>query len=271
MKTGDYPMITVMLSFDDGRKDTYDYAVKELIRHNIPASFSIVTSFIEDGKTCPGDFDALPMTMDQLVSLNNNRLFEIANHSDCHSNEWADIQRGKEKLFSWLGIHAQEKIGFASPASKLSKEWLKEHESKFRENGYAYVRTGGFWNTKYGLRILSRKISRIIHSGILYSFAYEDTLLSDDERYVLTAVPVMHNITLHQVKSVIRFSQKKRKNCIIMLHGILPKDYPGYHKPWVWREDKFSKLVSFLDKERTNERIQILTLKEYASDKERIL
>ena len=262
--------ITVMLCFDDGRRDVYDYAVKELIAHKIPATFSIITSFIEGGARWPGDIEALPMTMDQLYLLNINHLFEIANHSDTHRIEWTDIQRGKDKLFLWLGKNADEKIGFTSPGSKQSKAWFSEHETQFRKAGYVYVRTGGCWQTKRKLRIFCRKASRIIHSGMLYSLAYEDTLLSDEERYVLTAVPVMHDITLHQIKSLIRFAQRKGKNCIIMLHSILPEDHPDYDNPWVWGENRFLELVDYLNKERNNGRIRLMNIKKYASgNKER--
>ena len=254
----------VMLCFDDGRRDDYDYAVKELIRHKIPATFSIITSFIEGGTEWPGDIEVSPITMEQLLCLNENPLFEIANHSDSHRNEWPDIQRGKNKLYSWLGFDDNDVIGFTSPGSKQSKEWLSEHEVQFRKAGYAYVRTGGYWNTKQHLRILFRKISRVIHSGLLYSLAYEDTLLSDNERYVLTAVPVMHDITVHQIKSLIRFARRKGKNCILLFHSILPENHPGYHDSWVWGREKFSGLTSFLEQERDKGRVQLLNVKQYA-------
>lgn len=264
MRKNDTFKTTVMFSFDDGRRDVYDYAVKELISRKIPATFNIVTSYIEGGREWAGEIEAVPMTVDQLVFLQENRLFEIANHSDSHSNKWSDIQQGKDKLIFYLGIDASEEIGYSSPGSRQSKEWLAEHELHFRKAGYAYVRTGGYWYTKKNCRILFRKISRILHSGLLYAFAYEDTLLDDNERYVLTAVPVMHDITLHQIKSLIRFAEKKRKNCILLLHSILPQAHPEYQDPWVWGAEKFSRLMAFLEQERDEGRIQLLNVKDYA-------
>lgn len=260
--------VSVLLCFDDGRRDVYYNAVKELIRHKIPATFSIITSFIEGGKEWPGDIEAQPMTIDNLLSIHKNCLFEIANHSDSHSNEWKDIQRGKEKLFQWMKMASDEKIGFSSPGSKRCKEWLKEHELQFREAGYEYVRTGGYWHTKRKIRILCRKISRVFHSGFLFAYAYEDTLLEEKERYVLTAVPIMNDITLHQIKSLIRYAESKGKTCILLFHSILPKTDPKYHNPWVWDAEKFSALTVFLKQEYDEGRVQLRNLKQYAFEKQ---
>lgn len=253
-----------MLNFDDGRSDVYGYAVNELVSHGIPATFSIVTSFIEGGSVWPGDIEALPMTFDQLYTIKDNKLFEIADHSDHHSSDWDDILSGKDKLYQWFGTDANKEIGFTSPGSKHSKEWLEEHETQLRKAGFAYARTGGHWRTKYSLRIFCRKVTRAIHLGLPYAFAYEDTLLRDEERFALTAVPVMQDITLHQIKTLIRFAEKKGKNCILLLHGILPEDHPGYNDPWVWSAEKFSGLLGFLDKERNEGRVQLLNIKQYA-------
>lgn len=258
-------MATVMLTFDDGRRETFDYAVSNLMKNKIPATFSIITAFIEGGSAWPGDIEALPMTFDQLYAIKDNNLFEIADHSDHHSSNWDDIQSGKDKLFQWFGTDANEKIGYTSPGSKHSKEWLEQHETMFREAGFAYARTGGHWQTKRKLRIFCRKVTRVLHLGLPYTFAYEDTLLKEEERYILTAVPVMHDITLHQIKTLIRFAERKGRNCILLLHSILPEDHPGYNDPWVWSAEKFSGLLDFLDRERNEGRVRLLNLKQYAS------
>ncbi len=121
---------TVVLSIDDGRKDAYRLFKDILQKYSIPATFNIVTSWIDTDDH---------ITHDELNEMGKSPLVEIAAHGHSHKNTYSDIIESKELLCDWLGIGGT--IGFASPGSGMKNGYVKENTDKFDEMGILYVRS----------------------------------------------------------------------------------------------------------------------------------
>lgn len=78
----------VSLSFDDGRKDNYKIFQDILQKYELSATINIATGYIE-GKVNAALQPA--MSIEQIIELSTNELFEIACHGDLHSNDLEDI------------------------------------------------------------------------------------------------------------------------------------------------------------------------------------
>jgi peptidoglycan/xylan/chitin deacetylase (PgdA/CDA1 family) len=83
MAEGNVPPRTVVLTFDDGRRDNYTYAFPLLKERGIPASVFLVTGSV--GKRFPGtvsDTDAL--TLDEIREMDASGLITFGAHTVSH-------------------------------------------------------------------------------------------------------------------------------------------------------------------------------------------
>ena len=298
------PMIAV--SVDDGACDTYSTVYPLLKKAGLPATFNIVTGYINRsgengngmtsaGKTVPlnpamisqnaerGLF-RLPMTLSQLEEMAANCLCELSSHSSDHSNRWESICKGAddlrdiikaakaERYYSRKESHGTKEegddgdesclVGFASPGSQLTNADLLRMEKALRQQGVCYARTALRLKTCRLLRTLARKTSRVIHVGFLYALAYGDTLLDENDTFVLNSVPIMHDIRLGQVKAVVRLAERKERNCILLFHSITAKGGYMYDDAWSWDAGKFEGLLDFLKEEQAAGRIRVVKMRE---------
>jgi peptidoglycan/xylan/chitin deacetylase (PgdA/CDA1 family) len=78
---------TIAITFDDGYSDNADYAIPELARRNLPATYFVSTEFVQTGKPFPHDQAAgqnlAPNTIDELRSFLELGI-EIGAHSKTH-------------------------------------------------------------------------------------------------------------------------------------------------------------------------------------------
>ena len=126
----------IIFSIDDGRWDMYRLAKEILIPKNIPATLNITTNkewFELKGLT--------PILKEELLEIAESPLIEIANHSDVHSNDYADICKGFDTLCDYLGYDNTIPIGFASPYSQMSMQYIRDNIGALNEIGVKYVRT----------------------------------------------------------------------------------------------------------------------------------
>ena len=74
----------VVVTFDDGYKDNYDIAFPLLKKYSIPATFFIVTGFINGNLKLINDINFNAMTWAQIKEMNDDGLFDFGAHTDSH-------------------------------------------------------------------------------------------------------------------------------------------------------------------------------------------
>lgn len=257
--------ITVCLSVDDGAEDSCTRIFPLLQKYGMPTSFNIITDCIAGKKEMP-DAGLKPMSREQLAEMAKSPLTEIACHGADHTNETESIRRGRRELLSMLGTPENMRIGFASPESRMDGRSISAQQQEWEKAGFAYVRTGPRVETLKLLRKAARRLSRSFHPGWLYVFAYNDTLLEETERFALSAVPVMHETTVSQVKALIRRAEKAGKNVILMLHRVKEAGEEMYKDPWTWGRGKMEELLQFLAEEQKAGKLRVKTVKELAEE-----
>lgn len=235
----------IVLSFDDGRADSYRIAKDILLRRKIPATFYIATAYVDNSITTIGDPSYSPgMDVEEVVELYQCG-FEIAGHADQHNNLLPDIREGLRKLRSWLNEESLENIGFASPHSELDRHDLKAFKDVFADMGITYVRTG-VKNPKEPLHRCIRKAAQITKSVRLYQIGFGNSLGRIGEGYLIYSIPVLHKAALEQVQGLVRMAVHQKKDCVFMFHSILKKGEPYYEDTWSWDADDFTALCDWL-------------------------
>jgi len=257
--------ITVCLSVDDGAEDSYTYIFPLLQKYGMPASFNIITDCVT-GKMEMPDVGLKAMSREQLAEMAQSPLIEIACHGAEHTNETEGIRRGRRELLNMLGMPENTRIGFASPESRLDCRSVSAQQKEWEKTGFAYVRTGPRLRTLKLLRKAARRLSQGFHPGWLYVFAYNDTLMEETERFALSAVPVMHETTVSQVKALIRHAEKAEKNVILMLHRVKETEEEMYGDPWTWDLGKMEELMQFLAEDQKAGKLRVKTVKELAEE-----
>lgn len=245
MVNGSMGKAIITLSFDDGRKDTYDVFTQVLKKMNIPATVNVPSGYIEAGYSNPLEvgYNGL-MTKNELDEIAKNPLFEIAGHGFMHKNEDDDVQKGIEKLKAWYPNI--ERYGFASPHSLMKDHDVYNKKPFYNDVGIEYVRLGRkFWGKNYYRRGLS-KMASLTGSSKLYIACYNKSLNSINSDFVLHAIPIIKTTRYEQVKSIIKYCVKKKKWCILEIHGI---DKPGsdeYQELFCWNYYSFVKLCKWI-------------------------
>ena len=240
----------VTLSFDDGRRDSFDVFMDILKPMRIPATINIPTGYIEVGFSDPTDigYNGL-MTKAQLDEISSCPLFEIAGHGHMHNNSDADVEMGIKKLKEWYP--SIKEFGFASPHSDLSDEDVLGKRDFFQSIGIRYVRLGrNFTKRNLYKRILSKIASK---SGEIAPFrkCYKSSL-NDPNRKIIHAIPIIKTTRIEQVKTIIDYAISKREWCVLEIHGIDQKDSVEYQELFCWDRELFVTLCEYLVKLRSD-------------------
>ena len=238
----------VTLSFDDGRRDSYDMFMEILKPMNIPATINIPTGYIEVGFSDPTDigYNGL-MTKNQLDEICSYPLFEIAGHM--HNNNDEDVEMGIRKLKEWYP--SIKEIGFASPHSDLSDKDVLEKRDFYRSIGIQYVRLGRNFTKRNIYKRLLSKIASISGKTAPFRECYK-TSLNDLNRTIIHAVPIIKTTRLEQIKSIIDYAISKRKWCVLEIHGVDQKDSEEYQELFCWDRELFVALCEHLVKLRSD-------------------
>lgn len=248
----------VSLSFDDGRRDGMDVFDQILKRYALPATFSITTGYVDGTcpkELCPSEKPAL--TPESVARLWQDGSIEIAMHGDRHQNTVSDICECRRKLCKWLGLKENTAFGFASPGSDMSRSAFYSSELQEFRASILYMRHSLRVRSVPHLRIICRKIARVIHLPFLYRIAYADTIMYFRDDKIVYSVPVLKDVTLAQVKSIVRLCIKRRGNLTLMFHSILP-DTSGEDN-WSWDWDKLDGLCSWLKEQADSGMLNVCT------------
>ena len=248
----------VSLSFDDARGDNTIVFDKVLQRFSFPATLNITSGYV-DG-TCSSNL--LPskkaaMSKEDIVRFWKTENIEIALHGDSHLNSFSDCMKCQQKLNQWLDLPNDTKYGFASPGSRLTVKMFRSYEYDPLRKSVLYMRTSLRIRSLKMLRIFCRKAGRVIHFPFLYRIAYSDTIMLFRDGKVIYSIPVMKDVTLGQLKSIIRLCIKQRGSLTLMFHSILPET--KNEDNWTWSFNKFEKLCSWLKEQEVAGNVEVLT------------
>lgn len=250
----------VILSFDDGRKDNIDVAEKVLKKYELKATFNITTGYLDDtirGSERPCRNPAL--TINDVMELNKNELFEIAGHGQNHLNDVEDWQEGIEKLKQWLGEHwGEQGIGVASPHCGITEQSIMEKSEIIKSNNIAYVRIG-LKNQNSLIQKIVSKLAILTHSNVMFYASIKKSLQVVGTSMCVYSIPVLHNLTVEQIKYAIMKAETQKLDCVFMFHSIVLSKDQYYSDLWSWDAEKFDELCKWLKREQSDKKIQVVT------------
>lgn len=258
-------MKTIVLSFDDGRLDTYENALPIMKKYNLTATINITTDFIENPSdyTCFLSSGNRAMTVEMIQDAFESG-FEIASHGDHHKNESADINLSLIKLRQWLDI--QNNYGFASPFSSLVGSNHPEIISMLEKGELAYIRSGiqirrnGFW---YKVAYLFEEVT---HSKYLF-FIMNRKLCKKKSGLYYQGVTINSNTTLNQVKYLIEHMDEDGE-AILILHSVLKETDLGYGKDkWYIDTEMFDGMCQLLN---SFHNVRVMTNMKLAEEKQNV-
>lgn len=248
----------VILSFDDGRLDTYDNAYKIISKYKLSATMNIVSDFIQNQH----HYDIFrsagnkAMTPAQLIECQQYGI-EIACHGATHKNTVEDILRNIEEL-SAMGI-CTENIGFASPYSVLTEQNCSKIKEIKDKSIIYYIRSGLQIKREGLLYMLLSYIERRSHSKVLYYYLNKRNIIRDNSHTILKSAAVTKYTSFSQLKYFIE-RMKNNEAIIFMFHSILDKKSPYVNSDeWYWDKQRFEELCKYL---RESDSISVITTKE---------
>lgn len=240
---------TIVLSIDDGCVDTFRLAT-ELEKRGLPATFNIVTAWV-DGTV---ETKSPHVTVDELKQIYAKGLFEIAGHADRHTNEDADVITGNEKLREWCGM---TEIGFASPGSGMTVDYIRENEEKYRAMGIEYIRTGSFTTPDPRYNALAEKAKKEGSSDFVLHHLYYSVF--DFDSMAVPSVVVIHETPLHCIKELARFTSDEGICTVFMFHAVRKEGELNCDSTWSYDFDKFCEFADLLCELREEGKVEILT------------
>lgn len=257
-------MNKVVLSFDDGRKDTvraYSEILKPL---GLSATFNVTIGYI-DKSINEVDYPSMheSMTIDELLMLAQDKQYEIAGHGYKHNNELHNLVDGVNKLNEYISNY-QTAIGIASPQSKVHYDEILKMSKELDSCGVRYFRTGDRKEKMSFLSRAIRKINRKLNIPFLYYSSDSSQFIKESDNYVFYSNCILKNTSLKELKYTVRkiAKSKKFRGCILNFHSILKSNEDFYDDLWTWDYNDFYEFCIFLSEMKKNNKIQVVTNKE---------
>ena len=246
----------VVLSFDDGRLDTYTRAIPIMNKYRVTATINVVSDFIEHESVYSifpsASNKAMTKVMLKEVYLKG---FEIACHGHTHKNTQEDIINNVTALKEW-GIHTDE-MGFASPYSYITKKNMCEIDELLRTGFISYIRSGIQVRRESFFYKAAYIIQELTHNKYLFYLLNKTncTKKSELEDYVI-GVSISSETTFKQIKFLIE-KLPDDSTIILILHSILKPTDEGYGADkWYMDEKIFCDLCIYL---KSNRAVEVLT------------
>lgn len=246
----------ISLSVDDGKENFLTLIQEKLLPLKIPATLYIITGHLDGSVENRG---SKSLTIEQLQYLHKTGLFEIANHSNSHTNELEDIKQGHDKLCEWLGLDKSTPLGFASPGSELKKQQISQMKTELEKIGVSYVRTE---DSKHladpkGLRALYEQGDNNAYITL------QDHAFKGKGDFGFSSLVLYKGVNdLKELKLLTDYAVEHSKNLTIMIHNLTRPDNPIYQNPWTFDIDVFEEYIDYIENLRQQNKLDILTVAE---------
>lgn len=251
-------MKTIILSFDDARRDFYTRAFPIMKKYGLPSTLNVISSYLSDFNreghiSFPSSKQGI--SIDQLLECYKSGLVEIACHGANHLNTKEDVERNLEELRG-MGV-GEQILGFASPESVITEQNKNEKGIwKLVEDGQLlYVRSGIQIRREGYVYAALSLLDRYIHSNSLFRYLNrKNVIINVSNDQILPSVAIFSYTKLHQVFSFIE-KLKDSSATILMFHSILRNGDEGYGcDRYYWDAEEFESLCAFL-KSRSDIRV----------------
>lgn len=240
-------MKKIVLSFDDGRLDTYTNAYRILNKYGMKCTVNVVTDFIanEENYTCFNSANNKSMSVEQICELEKNGI-EIACHGHTHKNSKEEVL-DNIKALGQMGIDTSI-IGFASPRSEITEQNTCGVGELLGENKLLYIRSGIQVRREGLFYAFISYIERITHSKRLFYFLHKRNIICKKKIKILPSVAITKHTTVKQISYMIDKMQDGEA-VILMFHSVLGKNEEGYSADnWYFDVEKFEQLCELLNK-----------------------
>lgn len=239
---------TIVISVDDGAVDTSRLA-NELKKRNLPATFNIVTGWVD----CSVETKSPHVTVDELKQVYANG-FEIAGHGDRHTNEDADVIKGNDKLRAWCGM---TDMGFASPGSGMTVDYLRANGERYKDMGIVYIRTGSYPTGDARIRTLIEKAKVDGRSG--YVVSQIPFTVYEYDSMAVPSVVVYNQTPVQCIKDLAKFTADERVCTVFMFHAVRKEGEKNWESTWSYDFDKFCEFADYVADLRDNGEVEVLS------------
>ena len=246
----------ISLSVDDGKANFLTLIQEKLLPLKIPATLYIITGHLDGSAENRG---CQSLTKEQLQTLYKTGLFEIANHSNSHTNQLEDIKLGHDKLCEWLGLDKSTPLGFASSGSQLKKQKIEQIKTELEKIGVLYVRTedSTHLTDPEGLR------KRYEQGDNNAYITLQDHAFKEKGDFGISSFVLYKGVNdLKELKLLTDYAVEKGKNLTIMIHNLARPDDPIYENPWTFDIDVFEEYIDSIHHLRQQDKLDILTVAE---------
>jgi hypothetical protein len=255
----------IILSFDDGRKDTYEVAYKLLCKYDITASVHVITGFVDGTIKIQGIKDMEAMSIDNVVEMARHG-FDISSHGDRHINKENDLRNSLLKLKEWGILNANEAIVFSSPYSEIYKGNIRKYSEMLKRNKVKYLRSGDQVRRNGILYSMMYLCQKLIKCNILFYFLNRRNVIRVDRSpvqsndiVILNSVSIKYWNTIKQLNYFVR-KLKDGEAVIFLFHSILHEQDILKKDDWIFPAEKFEQFLKILKREPN---IKTLNIKEY--------
>lgn len=244
-------MKTIILSFDDARKDFYVQALPILKKYKLTATLNVISDFVihPDRYHCFNSANNKSMAIEELLTCQKQNI-EIACHGHYHQNNKEDVLRNINCLKK-MGLTFPLGIGFASPNSEITQKNIVDFGIRelLAKKTLTYVRSGIQIRREGIVYTILSLFDRILHHPkIWYWLNQRNIILKKDLSDILPSVTIHSYTTLKQIQYFIEH-MPEHSTTILMFHSVCSKNDVGYGKDkWYWDCTNFDKLCSWLHK-----------------------
>lgn len=256
-------MKTIILSFDDARRDFYTRALPIIKKYNLTATLNVISDFILNPSNycCFSSGNNEAITSEEL-KLCQDMGIEIACHGHSHLNTKSDILQNIT-ILKTMGLTFEKGIGFASPNSELTDDNKCENGvwELVTKGILSYCRSGIQIRREGLLYTFITLLDYLVHSPRLWYWLNSRNVI-DKRMNVLPSATIHSYTTLQQIQYMIN-RMPDNTALILMFHSICTPNDIGFSKDkWYWSSIRFEKLCQWLAQ---SENISCVTTIEYVN------